>query len=116
MGERIKLLRSKLGLSGERFGESLGVGRTAISLIESGKNNVTDQVVKLICLTYSVSEQWLRTGEGEMFKPTNSVTFEYSDPLEQAIMQTYFSLDKETRKKAMDNIKKLLAEKHESDN
>lgn len=116
MNERIKLLRSKLGLSGKKFGEKLGVNRSSISRWESGENAVTDQTIITICSVYNVNEQWLRTGEGEMFRSDNLVEFEYSDPLELAIMQTYFSLDKETRKKAMDNIKKLLAEKHESDN
>ncbi|WP_018659874.1 helix-turn-helix domain-containing protein [Allofustis seminis] len=70
MNERVKLLRETLGLSGEKFGESLGVGRMAISQIETGKNNLTDQMLKLICYTYNVNEDWLRTGQGEMFNQT----------------------------------------------
>ena len=38
MNERVKELRKDQKLSGEKFGERLGVGKTAISLIESGKN------------------------------------------------------------------------------
>lgn len=72
MNERIKELRKALDLSGEKFGEPLGVGRTAISLLESGKNNLTDQMVKLICLTYNVNEDWLRTGQGSMFNETKN--------------------------------------------
>lgn len=71
MNTRIKELRQALGLSGEKFGEALGVTRTAISLIESGKNKVTEQTIKLICLTYNVNEQWLRTGEGSMFNQSS---------------------------------------------
>lgn len=68
MNERIKELRKVLGLSGEKFGEPLGVQRNSISQIETGKNNLTEQMLKLICLTYNVSEQWLRYGIGGMFK------------------------------------------------
>ena len=70
MNERVKELRKTLGLSGEKFGESLGTTRFAISQIETGRNNLTDQMVKLICLTYNVNEEWLRTGQGSMFNET----------------------------------------------
>lgn len=72
MNQRIKELRKTLGLSGEQFGEPLGVTRTAISLLESGKNNLTDQMIKLICLTYNVNEKWLRYGQGDMFNQTKN--------------------------------------------
>ena len=72
MNERVKELRKCLGLSGEKFGNRLGVGKTAISLIESGKNNLTEQMIKSICREFGVSEEWLRTGEGEMFVPVTA--------------------------------------------
>lgn len=72
MNERVKELRKFLGFSGEKFGERLGVTKTAISLIESGKNNITDQMVKSICREFGVSEEWLRTGEGEMLVPVTT--------------------------------------------
>lgn len=70
MNERVKELRKTLGLSGEKFGEPLGLKRSAISQIETGNANLTDQVIKLICLTYNVNEEWLRTGQGSMFNET----------------------------------------------
>lgn len=72
MNERVKELRKTLGLSGEKFGEPLGLKRSAISQIETGNANLTDQVIKLICLTYNVNEDWLRTGEGEMFNQSEN--------------------------------------------
>lgn len=67
MNTRIKQLRLQLGLSGEKFGQSLGVKRSAISDIETGRNNLTDIMIKLICLTYNVNEEWLCKGGSEMF-------------------------------------------------
>lgn len=67
MNERIKELRKTLGLSGEKFGEPLGVQRMAISQIETGKNNLSEQMIKSICMAYNVNENWLRTGDGSMF-------------------------------------------------
>lgn len=51
----------------EKFGEPLGVGKTAISNIEKGNRNLTDQMAISICREFNVNETWLRTGEGEMF-------------------------------------------------
>ena len=69
IGERITIIRKN---SEEKtlakFGEKLGVSNTAISRIEKGQRGLTDQMCKAICRAYNVSEQWLRTGEGEMYE------------------------------------------------
>ena len=67
MNERIKQLRKELGLTLEKFGERLGVGKTAISKIERGENGVSEQMLKSICREFNVREEWLRSGNGEMF-------------------------------------------------
>ena len=68
-GQRLHELRKSLNLTLEKFGKSLGVGKTAISKIENGENNLTDQMLISICREYNVSEEWLRDGTGEMFIP-----------------------------------------------
>lgn len=67
MNERIKLLRKSLGMTLEKFGERLGVGRSTMSNIENGARNVTQQMFKSICREFGANEVWLRTGTGEMF-------------------------------------------------
>lgn len=67
MNERIKQLRKELGLTLEKFGEKIGVTKQTVSRIENGINNVTDQMFKSICREFNVNENWLRTGEGDMF-------------------------------------------------
>lgn len=69
MKGRIKELRKKLDLSQDKFGEQLGVTKSAVSRIELGTYNATDTMIRLICSTFNVNEEWLRTGEGEMFVP-----------------------------------------------
>lgn len=66
-GERVKELRKTLGLTLEKFGNKLGVTKVAISNIEKGNRNLTDQMAKSICREFNVNEEWLRTGVGEMF-------------------------------------------------
>lgn len=70
-GRRVRELRKSLQLTLEKFGKPLGVGKTAISKIENGENNLTDQMILAICREYNVDENWLRTGEGEMFEKLN---------------------------------------------
>lgn len=67
MNERVKELRSMLNLSTEKFGSRVGVTRSAISRIENGVVNVTEQMVKSICREFNVNEEWLRNGTGNMF-------------------------------------------------
>lgn len=66
-GERVKEIRKALGLTLEKFGEKLGVGKAAISNIENGNRNLTEQMTKSICREFSVDYIWLTTGQGEMF-------------------------------------------------
>lgn len=73
-GERVKEIRKNLGLTLEKFGKHLGVQKNAISAIENGRNSLTEQMAKSICREFNVSEEWLRTGEGEMFLPVNRKT------------------------------------------
>lgn len=68
INERVKYLRKYLNLTLEKFGEQISIKKNSLSQIESGKNNLTDRNIILICETFNVNEQWLRTGEGEMFR------------------------------------------------
>ena len=68
-GERVKEIRKNLGLTMEKFGAQLGVGRTAISNTENDNRNLTDQTALSICREFNVNEEWIRTGTGEMFVP-----------------------------------------------
>lgn len=66
-GERLKEVRKSLGLTLEKFGNRIGVGKTAISKLEHDQCSITDQMRKSICREYNVNEEWLLNGTGEMF-------------------------------------------------
>lgn len=72
MNERIRELRNALGLSGAKFGERIGLTRMAISNMENGRYGITEANLLSICREFNVNEDWLRTGEGDMFKKTKS--------------------------------------------
>ena len=67
LNERVKQLRKTLDLTMEKFGDRLGVKKNSISQIESGKNSLTEQMIKSICREFDVDEEWLRNGTGSMF-------------------------------------------------
>ena len=67
MNERVKELRTALGLSAEKFGGKIGVTRSAISKMELGVCNISEQSIISICREFNVNEEWSRNGTGEMF-------------------------------------------------
>lgn len=66
-GERVREIRSSLNLTLEKFGDKLGVTKTAVSRIERGERNLTEQMTKSICREFNVDYGWLTTGIGDMF-------------------------------------------------
>lgn len=67
MNERIKELRKELKLTQQEFADELKISRGNIGAYEVGKNAPSDAVVALICKTFNVNEEWLRSGAGDMF-------------------------------------------------
>ncbi len=65
-GERVKKIRKDRNLTTAKFGEVLGIQRSAVSKIENGRCSLTEANIKAICREFSISEEWLRTGNGEM--------------------------------------------------
>ena len=72
MKDRLKKLRKTLGMTQQEFADKIGIARGNIGAYEVGKNALSDAVISLICKTDfppkgKVNENWLRTGEGDMF-------------------------------------------------
>jgi transcriptional regulator with XRE-family HTH domain len=71
MNRRIKIIRKELDMNQEQFGKILGLSKSGISEIESGRRNVTEQHI-LMLKNYRkkrINEKWLRTGKEEIFLP-----------------------------------------------
>lgn len=67
MKERIRKIRKELNLTQQMFADRLGIKRGGVANYEVGRNEPADAVISLICREFNVSEQWLRTGTGDMF-------------------------------------------------
>lgn len=71
MKQRIKKLRKALELTQQQFAEIIGGKRGTVAKYETGANVPSAAVFSLICKTFNVNEEWLRTGQGEMFIQKN---------------------------------------------
>lgn len=67
MQDRIKQLRKSLRLNQTEFGERIGVKQGSVAGYEKGARVPLDAVINSICREFNVNEDWLRTGEGEMY-------------------------------------------------
>lgn len=73
--DRIKELRKHLKMNQTDFGMKLNLSQTAIGQYENGTRNITDRSISQICTTFQISENWLRTGQGEMYEETETTLF-----------------------------------------
>ena len=67
INERIKEVRKALKMSQTALADVLMMTQSGVSAIEVGRRNLTDRNISLLCQKLNVSEEWLLTGEGEMF-------------------------------------------------
>lgn len=122
VNDRVKEIRKTEVLTMESFGEKLGVGRTAISNIENGKRNVTDQMIKSICREFGYREEWLRDGI-EPKQPPKLEEDELAEYIEdllstdnstytliKSILKTYNKLDDKSKQVINNTIDELIAE------
>lgn len=104
MNKRIKILREELNLNQEDFGTQIGISKSAVSGYEIGRRNLSDQTIRAIVREFNVSEEWLRTGSGDMFNLTQDdelldLQRKYNlDQLDIKILQEYLKLSPEHRK------------------
>lgn len=114
MNTRIKELRTALHLTLEGFGDRIGVTRAAVSKWENGDRSIADSMVVSICREFGVSEQWLRTGEGEMFEQTRETVLdrlaaEYSLDKEQvSVIENFLDLSPQERTLFLTQMRKVF--------
>ena len=102
--QRLKQLRLALHLSQENLGTALGITRSGVSSIESGSRKLSEKHIKLLLAAYpNINENWLRTGEGNMFQDNDKsilgelTTKFHLDNLDIKIREAYLKLPSEQR-------------------
>jgi transcriptional regulator with XRE-family HTH domain len=72
IAERINKILKVKGIKKTEMAKRLKISDSSVSTICSGKTNPSGQTITMICNEFGVREEWLRTGEGEMFVPTST--------------------------------------------
>ena len=116
MNGRIKLIRKTLGISQRDFGKKIGISDTAVSKLESGERNPSEQTLKSICREFNVDYFWLTQGaDVDMFmKLPNTLMEKLSERYNlnkksQMVLKTYLEAP-DDEKEAIENFLTTLAE------
>ena len=67
--DRFKELRKKLNVTQQEFADKLKISRNFVAQIEMGSKVPSDRTIDDVCREFNVNEEWLRTGNGDMFVP-----------------------------------------------
>lgn len=115
IGKRIKELRLALNLNQTDFAKPLGLTYGAIGGYENELRNVSEPSIIAICREYRVNEEWLRSGQGEMFVQTPNSCFEYLareyklDAMDIALIKEYVSMNEQYRNAIKETMKKVFS-------
>jgi transcriptional regulator with XRE-family HTH domain len=101
LGARLIELRMVLGLTQEKFAERIRVSKGYMSSLEQSHRELNTRLIKLIVDTFGVNENWLLSGNGDMF--TNPKDVELSE-----IVDLFNQLHPELKKLVIKQLRILL--------
>lgn len=116
MQSRIQKLIGAENLTPTRFADIIGVQRSAISHIITGRNNPSfDLIQKILSKFPRVSSEWLIMGRGEMYKTTvQQRLFDFDPSMPQGqIHKVFESPERKQFKDETDSIKPTENSKNE---
>ncbi len=73
-GDWLKQIRKSLNLTQQQLAERLGIGKAALSMIETGRASLTARNRNLLVQELNVNPDFLETGKGEMFNAEPDLT------------------------------------------
>ena len=119
INSRIGILLDKLKITKTAFAESLKVSQQYISKLTK-EGNPSNLLIDDICKKYSVNEEWLRTGRGEMFVALNEED-EYmraateisasGDEFAMIAIIKYWKLDEQSKQLFRDFLSRIATKK-----
>lgn len=122
MKEQLKKLRKHLDMTQQAFADKIGMKQNTIAQYEMGRTTPSDAIVFSICREFGVNENWLRTGDGEMFAdvPVEDEYFKAATQISksgdkfamQAIIE-YWKLDDVSKEVLRDYIYKIAEKSRE---
>jgi transcriptional regulator with XRE-family HTH domain len=86
MKDRIQKFITKEGISPAHFADEIGVQRSSVSHILSGRNNPSfDFIQKILDRYKNLNAEWLIMGLGEMYKKVEKNISFFSDPVRKEV-------------------------------
>lgn len=67
MRERLRLIRKELNLTQEALAQKLGIGKSALSMIETGRAALSERNKNIIIQELNVNPEWMESGREPMF-------------------------------------------------
>ena len=67
MGTRVKEMRKTLGMKQDELSRILGIGKSALSMIETGRAALSERNKNILVQELNLNPQWIESGEGEIF-------------------------------------------------
>lgn len=110
IAERIKKIRTTLGLSQKAYGDKLGVTDATVSGWESGRRTPTEGALVSMCREFNINYPYLIEGLGDMFSDLpetllDEVAEEYKlDELDTLLVKRYMQLSEDKRKVIKDYL------------
>ena len=74
VGERVRLIRKQLEMTQEQMAQRLGIGKAALSMIETGKARLSARNKNILVQDFNVNPDWVDSGEGKMFNAEPDLT------------------------------------------
>ena len=74
ISQRVRLIRKQLNMTQEQLAQRLGVGKAALSMIETGKAGLSTRNKNIFVQEFNVNPDWLETGKGKMFNAEPNLT------------------------------------------
>lgn len=115
IGDRIKKVRESQEKSQRAFASSIKIGQSTLAMFENGQREPKDIHIEQICSKYRICEEWLRTGNGEMYQYAD--TDDYSeistligekDPKAKQAIINYWKLSEDDKKLFWQFVNKFL--------
>ena len=74
VGSRLKLIRKQLEMTQEQLAQRLGIGKAALSMIETGKAGLSMRNKNILVQDFNVNPDWIESGKGRMFNAEPNLT------------------------------------------
>ena len=114
MKDRIKQIMEKERMTPSAFADKLQLGRAVISHILNGRNNPSlDVVTRILSKITYINPEWLLTGVGDMYKPTNNNTITNNTPNNLPLDANSNLFDQVTESISNDEIKSEYGKENE---